>query len=121
MGDPWKAGLVAELHDDAASRSAGPGLKEHAEKGAAGDRQPVLVGIWQAMVGLIALVQNDFYVATRDYPFKVRRYHLGLDPPAGRCPTGPDRVGPGVGADLGAGRPRPGARRSWMTVGIGRS
>jgi hypothetical protein len=22
------------------------------------------------MVGLIALVQNDFYVATRDYPFK---------------------------------------------------
>jgi hypothetical protein len=30
----------------------------------------ILVGIWQAMVGLIALVQNDFYVATRDYPFK---------------------------------------------------
>jgi hypothetical protein len=30
----------------------------------------ILVSIWQAMVGLIALVQNDFYVATRDYPFK---------------------------------------------------
>jgi uncharacterized membrane protein len=101
MGDPWKASLVAELHDDAASRSAGPvgcgacreasckvtdNMSQYPSTRRAGYASDsggwwagaglfaalimILVGIWQAMVGLIALVQNDFYVATRDYPFK---------------------------------------------------
>jgi hypothetical protein len=60
------------------------------------------------MVGLIALVQNDFYVATRDYPFKFDAT-TWAGSTCWACPTGPGPVGPTVGADLGAGgRDRPG-------------
>jgi cell division protein FtsW (lipid II flippase) len=30
----------------------------------------IMVGIWQAVVGLIAIFENDFYVATRNYLFQ---------------------------------------------------
>ncbi|HEX6675380.1 MAG TPA: hypothetical protein VF486_10180 [Actinomycetes bacterium] len=30
----------------------------------------IMVGIWQALVGLVALLQSEFYDATRDYPFQ---------------------------------------------------
>jgi hypothetical protein len=30
----------------------------------------IMVGIWQALAGLIAIFQNEFYVATRDYIFQ---------------------------------------------------
>jgi hypothetical protein len=115
--------------------------------------------VGRAMVGLIALVQNDFYVATRDYPSKfdattwgwihllggvllalagwallsgqtwarvvgivlavlsaIANFLSPLLPAVGDADHRPGRL-----RDLGAGRPRPGARRSWMMVGIGRS
>jgi cell division protein FtsW (lipid II flippase) len=30
----------------------------------------IMVGVWQAVVGLIAIFENDFYVATRNYLFQ---------------------------------------------------
>jgi hypothetical protein len=30
----------------------------------------VMAGVWQALVGLIALIQSEFYVATRNYLFE---------------------------------------------------
>jgi cell division protein FtsW (lipid II flippase) len=30
----------------------------------------IMVGVWQAVVGLIAILENDFYVATRNYVFE---------------------------------------------------
>jgi hypothetical protein len=30
----------------------------------------IMVGIWQALQGLIAIFENEFYVATRDYLFQ---------------------------------------------------
>jgi hypothetical protein len=31
----------------------------------------IMVGIWQALEGLIAIFENEFYVATRNYLFQV--------------------------------------------------
>ena len=30
----------------------------------------IMVGIWQALQGLIAIFENEFYVATRNYLFQ---------------------------------------------------
>jgi hypothetical protein len=30
----------------------------------------IMAGVWQALVGLIAIFENDFYVATRNYLFQ---------------------------------------------------
>ena len=30
----------------------------------------IMVGVWQALAGLIAIFENEFYVATRNYLFE---------------------------------------------------
>jgi hypothetical protein len=40
----------------------------------------IMVGIWQALEGLIGIFENEFYVATRNYLLKFNPT-WGLDPP----------------------------------------
>ena len=57
----------------------------------------IMVGVFQGLQGIIAIFENEFYVADPQLHLPVRRHQLGLDPPADRLAGGLRRLGAAVG------------------------
>jgi hypothetical protein len=63
----------------------------------------LLAGMFQVLVGLLAIFENEIYVQTRNYLFKFDVTTWGVDPPGGGGCGWPGRIGIAERADLGQG------------------